>query len=147
MNLLGAYGHMVDTGSSKNYLLISVGSGITPLYSIYQKLIQTHDYDRIAWLYGEKYTKNLLPNLTHERAFNESPHCRHRCHLSRESDEMPTGWLPGRINESLDPALVYLATNNVNIFLCGHPDMVDEMRDILINEKGFDKEQVKFEKY
>ncbi|USN56517.1 MAG: hypothetical protein H6766_05810 [Candidatus Peribacteria bacterium] len=126
---------MVDKGVSKNYLLISVGSGITPLYSIYQKLIQTHDYNRIARLYGEKFSKNLLPNLTHERAFNESPHCRHRCHLSREQDEMPAGRLPGRVGESLDAALEYLETTDISIFLCGHPDMVDEIRSILIEEK------------
>lgn len=147
MILSGPYGHMVDTSISKNYLLISVGSGITPVYSIYQKLIQTHDYDRIAWIYGERYTKNLLPNLTHERAFNESPHCRHRCYLSRETNHTPPGWNIWRVGESLDAALEYLGGNDVSIFLCGHPDMVDEMKNILINDKGFDKGQVKFEKY
>ncbi len=146
MVVSGPYGHMVDTQKHHNYLLISVGSGITPLYSIYQKLIQTSDYERIARLYGEKFTKNLLPNLVTEWTFNESPSCRHRCHLSREQGELPAGWHSGRVGESLEEALAYLG-DDAGVYLCGHPAMVDEMRHILIEEKWFAKEDVKFEKY
>ena len=88
---------MTDDGQSDDYLLISVGSGLSPIYSIYQSLIQSGDYGKIAWMYGERRQDNLLTHLVSEWTFNECANCRHRCYLSKEEDDLPLSRHPGRV--------------------------------------------------
>lgn len=52
----------------------------------------------------------------------------------------------GYIQHGLDEVLQFLWTTEVSVFICGKPEMVDEVRGIL-EAHGITKEQVKFEKY
>jgi ferredoxin-NADP reductase len=44
---------------SKNYLFISVGSGLSPCFSLYTSLLQTGDYNKIVNLFGERYMDHI----------------------------------------------------------------------------------------
>jgi ferredoxin-NADP reductase len=99
MQMMGPYGHMTLPDQASHILLISVGSGITPVYSMYQRLIHTGHHKCLARVYGERTIDQVIPEMITEWAFNQSPHARHRCHLTRADDEsLPVGREHGRIS-------------------------------------------------
>jgi ferredoxin-NADP reductase len=65
--------------------------------------------------------------------------------LSQE-EQLPGGWQRGYIHQWLDEALHFLGTDEITVFLCGKPSMVDEVREKL-SDHGIAKEHVHFEKY
>jgi ferredoxin-NADP reductase len=62
---------------SSNYLFISVGSGLSPCFSLYNSLLQTGDYDKIVNLFGERYLDHIPSevlekySLQNEKIYNQ----------------------------------------------------------------------------
>ena len=129
VSLTGPLGHFVDPGDSDHYLMISVGSGLTPIYAHFSHLVfEQQQFGKIAHIYGERYASHLLPDVRQALAHHD-PRVRHWCFLSQESsDLLPHGRSAGYVQDGLDEALAFLGTTDITVFVCGIPAMVDEVR-------------------
>jgi ferredoxin-NADP reductase len=93
-------GHFIDKKISRNYVFISIGSGITPVYALYTNLLQTGDFDHIINIFGERYKENLLPIVQEQYAYNDS-HVSQMLYLSQET-ELPLGRQAGYVQQALE---------------------------------------------
>lgn len=145
LQLHGPLGHFVDHKHTSNYLFVSVGSGVTPNYAHYTHL--TREYGqavRIVHIYGERYADNVPHSLAQDFG-QQSDTIKNICFLSQE-DHLPHGRHRGHVQDGLEEALHFLGTDGIVCFLCGKPDMVDDVRTKLL-DTGIHKEQIVFEKY
>ena len=111
-----------------------MGSGLSPCLSIYDHLIHTDRYDKIANLFGEKNIDHIphsvLASYTKmdDRVYNQI------C-LSREMHTSHEKILrSGYVQEAIYDALAFLATDDIVAFVCGLPAMCDDVRDILLTK-------------
>lgn len=139
-------GKFVDKKISKNYLFISVWSGLSPCLSIYDHLIATWDYNKIANLFGEKKLEHIPDSVLSSYTKMDAKIYNQIC-LSRElSTSHPDVMRPGYVQWAIDDALQFLWTDDISVFVCWLPAMCDEVRDILL-AKWFPKERLVIEKY
>ena len=119
-------GHLAKESRHQTYLLISTGSGITPIYSIYQTLVASGQYDKIAHIYGERHQDFLIDSISSSR--QDSEHIKHFLYLSQDQKN---GRQKGHIQASIDKALQFLDTKNIQVYSCGKPSMVEDIAKIL----------------
>ncbi len=134
-------GHLGKESKSDSYLLISTGSGLTPIYSMYQTLIENKQYNKIAHIFGERQQDNLIDSITSSR--QETDMIKHYLHLSQDTK---TDRQPGHIQTSIDSALAFLDTSNIQVYICGKPVMVEDVVEQLV-QKWINAENIAFEKY
>jgi ferredoxin-NADP reductase len=143
-------GRMVYTPTpAQTYLLISVGSGLSPLYSIYNQLVASRQYSQIYHLFGERYISHI-PQTIQEILEVSHDHIWSRVYLSRE-DKKNLVWHPwlyhhGYVQAGLHDILPTLPRTDIQIYICGKPTMVDDVTDILL-ASGYDKAYIHSEKY
>jgi NAD(P)H-flavin reductase len=145
--------HLVDGWESTNYLLVSVGSGLSPMLGLYESIVaKQQDATKVAMLYGERYLNQVLPSTLELFSKNlENAMC--QLYLSREDNDFsekdsikrPVS-IKGYVQSGLDEALEFLGWKDISVFICGKPEMVDDVKKILM-EKGIAGEMIKFEKY
>ena len=135
--------HFVDPGISDKYLLISIGSGVTPIVSLYKHLAKSKPSAQIVNIYGERYAADILPSL--QELFVNNNNFYNLLYLSQD-EVLPAHRKKWHIQDGLLDAFEILQDNNYIAFLCGKPAMVDEVTEILIN-KWLTKEQIVSEKY
>ena len=163
ISIEGPYGHMTNAWLSKKYLLISTGSGLSPILSIYEAIIAKQWNTKVAMLYGERYLNMLLPSVLdmfsknylmdgdNEKRFMNS------LYLSKEERDSTKGefWKVWHVQDWVDASLAFLRdeetnaeweSSDIQVFVCGMPAMVDEIKETLL-AKWFSKEQIAFEKY
>lgn len=109
-------GHFVDKKLSKNYVFISIGSGITPVYGIYSKLLGTGNFDRIINVFGERHIANIIPAIEQNYCSSDS-RIEHMLYLSQEENP-PDHWQKGYIQQSLEPIFERFVDENFQVFLC-----------------------------
>lgn len=134
----------IDTGLSKNYLFISVGSGLSPCFSLYQQLLQNWNYNKIANLFGERYVEHIPSEVLDKYSLQNDKIYNQIC-LSKEKNIWDT-MRHGYVQDGLDSALQFLHTQDITIFICGLPAMCDDVATRLLN-KWFEKNQLIIEKY
>lgn len=144
IKLTGPLGHFVDKKLSRNYVFVSIGSGITPVYSLYNALLQTQKFDRIINIFGERHKENILPSIMESYA-NKDPHITHMLYLSQEKD-LPVWWQAWYVQQALEYVFETFADQTFQVFLCGKPVMVDDVVAILW-DRGIEKQYIQFEKY
>lgn len=144
-------GHMIDSWVHDNYLLISVGSGLSPMIGLYESIVaKQQPTTKIAMLYGERYLYHVLPSTL--GLFSKiSSNTKNVLFLSRENEIQSSefkiqNYKDGYVQSWLDEAMEFLGTKEVSVFICGKPEMVDDVREKLIG-KWVDAKNVKFEKY
>ncbi len=161
VHLLWPAWHMTNNKAHENYLLISVGSGLSPMIGLYESIVAKQQFTKVSMLYWERYASHVLPS-TKELFWKNISHTHTTIFLSREkdlrdelgennidknkSDNKDVRYHNGYIQDGLEDALQFLDTTDVSVFICGKPEMVDDVRRIL-DEKWIIKESVKFEKY
>lgn len=136
---------MIDTNVHPRYLLISTGSGLGPIYSIYHDLLYRDSYEQIVHLFGEKTTTNLLPSVLQSFATNPNDRITQQITLSRQNDP---AYHYGRVQSLLPHAISRLEViQDTTVYICGKPAMVDDVTEILISTYGCTPTQIHSEKY
>jgi ferredoxin-NADP reductase len=107
------------------YLLISVGSGLSPMVGLYNAILDEHPEAHIAHLFGERYMSHVLPSVHALCTSSQTDATHHGLYLSRE-EYLPKGRHTGYIHAGIPTALTFLEGRSVEVFLCGKPEMVDE---------------------
>jgi ferredoxin-NADP reductase len=137
-------GKFIDTGVSKNYLFISVGSGLSPCFSLYNHLLQTGNYNKIANLFWERYIEHI-PTEVLQKYILQSDTINNQICLSKE-ENIPEWMRQWYVQDGLQDALDFLDTKSCIVFICGLPAMCDEVAQLLL-ARWFEKSQLVIEKY
>ncbi len=129
----------------KNYLAIATGSGITPILSMAQSVMESEPCSKFVLLYGNRNAEDTMFK-TELDSLQKSFSDRFLLHytFSRQSVE---NCYSGRIDEALiDLVLsVYRPMFHIDeIFLCGQEGMID-MAKAYFKKQGFKSEQIHFE--
>ncbi len=127
-------GHFVvepDAATSKHYVLIGAGSGITPLFSIAKSVLKAEPNSRITMVYGNKNESHIIFRkelMLLENQYGE------RFSLAILLSQGSDNWagLRGRINKANIVAI--LKEYNVHFkeeefFLCGPEEMMNNLVD------------------
>lgn len=108
LTMTGPLGRFIDKQTSRNYLFVSVGSGLSPCLSLYDHLIHTGNYNKIANLFGEKKIDHIpdtvLASYTKmdDRVYNQI------CLSREQTNRYPTVTRSGYVQEALSGALEFL---------------------------------------
>lgn len=169
MKLTWPVGRFTDDEKSMHYLFISVGSGLSPCYSIYQSLLHSGRYDKITNIFGERYSSHI-PDEVLDAYSIQTDKISNQIFLSREeenSQSLPRStagqvihnsqFIKGYVQDGLSSALDFLwllendkvpshHNTNITVFICWLPAMCDDVRDKLI-DYGIARERLIIEKY
>lgn len=127
-------------------VFVATGTGIAPFRSMLLDHLPKQQ-PQITLLFGVRYEAGLLYRQEFERLAAEFPTFRFMPTLTRP----PESWtgLTGRVQQHLDEALdlhVPEEMFNVDVYICGLKEMVDDVRREL-KKRGFDRKQIIYEKY
>ncbi|QDV24116.1 ferredoxin--NADP reductase [Aureliella helgolandensis] len=130
---------------AKDLWLISTGTGLAPYIAMLRTELPWQRYDRITVVHGVRYAADLAyqPELAQFTAtYGDRFH-----HIPVVSREAAPQALPGRIttcivNGSLEERAATRFTKDSCIMMCGNPDMLQEMENIL-GERGLRKHKQK----
>jgi ferredoxin-NADP reductase len=125
----------------RDSIFIATGTGIAPFRSI----LQTHlneSSPAFTLLFGVRYESHLLYRTEFEAMALKYPHFRFWPTLSRPDANW--GGRQGRVQVHLAEAIG--ERRDLDVYLCGLKEMVDEVRAVL-KGLGFDRKQIFYEKY
>lgn len=148
------YGSMTNDFQIDSYFFVSIWSWCACTMPLYKKIVfEERKYKKICTLFGEKtyeYLVDLNVKLFEENAEN----IKNMFFLSREKslqDKTVKQWIleieKWHISDWLNRAINFLDTRDIKVFLCGKPEMVEQVKIILIEKYLIDKKNIKFEKY
>ena len=134
-------------------MLVSVGSGLSPMLGLYESIVaKQQSTGKVVMLYGERYMNQVLPSTLELFSKNlENTMCqlflsREDSDISQNTDTMRPVSEKGYVQAGLEKAMTFLATKKISVFICGKPEMVDDVKGKLV-EYGVDAGNITFEKY
>jgi ring-1,2-phenylacetyl-CoA epoxidase subunit PaaE len=135
------------TGSYKDALLIAAGSGITPMMSIAQSLLEGDDEAKVTLVYGNRETGSIMFREQLEFLKDRYLDRFTLIHiLSREDQDVPI--LNGRIDADKIKALNNTSAIDLKgadgIFICGPGEMIEVVR-ATCEELGVESAKIHFE--
>ncbi|MBP6910065.1 hypothetical protein KBC03_00470 [Patescibacteria group bacterium] len=101
-------------GMNNNYLLVSTGSGVSPMVSLYSKLVDNPDH-KLVNIFGERYHRHVLPSV--EKIFSDhNDTTKNILFLSQDEHD---GYRQGHVQLALDEALEFLGDkSSIIVFIC-----------------------------
>lgn len=127
-----AFWHMClpENQSDWSYLLISTGSGLAPVYSIFQDLVSSWKYLSIDHVFGERNMESIVPEIFSQISKDEIS-VKSTVYLSRQSCSEACKWY---VQDSF-PELIDNIHNpeKLKVYICWKPSIVDEISQSLIS--------------
>lgn len=131
-------------------VLICTGTGVVPfrsmLWDIYN---QKKPHKKIHLIFGTRHASGILYQDEFEELAQKMPEFKYSVALSRE--EVPLESLPfPTVKGYIHPIYLEAYKNgqaDVNFYICGWKNMIDEARSNLTEQLGYDKAQIHFELY
>ena len=126
---------------SREAVMVATGTGITPFRSILHSHLGSQS-PRTTLLFGVRHEANLLYRSEFERLDRQFPPFSFWPVLSRPE----TSWKGrvGHVQAHLEEAIS--GRRDVDFYLCGLKQMVDDVR-LILKTSGFDRKQIFYEKY
>ena len=132
-----------ENNSNHHVCFIATGTGISPFRSmLFSKVFQNSPPKSSYCLFGVSNENEVL----FEKEFSQAPHLtKWVAAVSRPS----TAWsgFKGRVTHYIRSLDAHFPWKNVDFYLCGNGAMIDEIKKILMEEKGVDKTQIHQEIY
>lgn len=136
---LGTFGWKQPVRDS---VLVATGTGIAPFRGMLQERLPRDHEHTFTLIFGARYEPNLLYREEFEEFARQYPHFRFLPTLTRPSERWQG--LTGRVQPHvLD---VIGERRDLDIYLCGMKEMIDDLRSQL-KAFGFDRKQIVAEKY
>lgn len=138
----GPLGYFVLRNPGRDVLFIATGTGIAPFRSMLKAHLVQGLNQEYTLLFGVRYEPNLLYREEFEALARQYPNFRFWPTISRPDE----GWTGkrGRVQLHIDEVLGN--RRDLDIYICGMREMVDEVRNNL-KLLGFERRQVIIEKY
>jgi CDP-4-dehydro-6-deoxyglucose reductase len=127
-------------------VFVATGTGVAPFRSILlDHLPRTQPH--VTLLFGARHENSLIYREELEHLAQQYPTFRFLPTITRPN----TDWKgrTGRVQAHLEEALAmheYEDASTTDVYICGMPEMVDEVRKLL-KGRGFDRKQIIYEKY
>ena len=139
----GPFGHMLfDSEKMKSVVLVGAGSGIAPLKSISQFVLDKKLSTKITFCYSNRTEKDII---FHKELLNFEKQIKNfKLILALTREENPC-FHCGRIDEKMVKE-INEKNPNAFYFLCGPPKMVNSIKELIINQ-GINEENVFAESY
>ncbi|MBU1200029.1 hypothetical protein KJ953_00665 [Patescibacteria group bacterium] len=126
----------------KSLIFVGTGSGIAPLRSMIEDVLQSKVNDRSVYLvWGMRFEKDLFWQKEFEELERKYKNFKFELTLSKPSENWKGK--KGRVTEVLKEMK---RLEDVEFYLCGSSVMVEDCVKIL-TDKGVDEEKIQFEKY
>lgn len=125
-------------------VMICTGTGVAPFRSMIGDLRrQQKNYQNIHLIFGTRYQEGILYQEEFEALAKELPNFNYSIALSRDKD-----WQghQGYVHSIYMDAYKDVRTD-IDFYLCGWSNMIDEAVENLILKLGYDKSQVHYELY
>jgi len=113
-----------ESGFDGDRVLVGTGTGLAPLLPQLREFLDAPGAGSITVLHGARQVDELYEKDELERLAQDHPRLSVRLYCSR--GPIAPGVLAGRVTD--DPALMPDRPANTQIFVAGHPDMVDDVR-------------------
>ena len=135
----------LEKTKKKNYLAVATGSGITPILSMVESVMESEPGSKFVLLFGNRNTEDTMFKSELD-SLQKSYSDRFLLHytFSRQSVE---NCFSGRINEALLDSVLstYRPMLHIDeVFLCGQEAMIN-MAKAYFKKQGFKSEQIRFE--
>ncbi len=137
-------GHFTLDGMSagRTLVMVGTGTGLAPFRSMYLTYRSTGRWDRFVLLDGCRLARDLGYRDEMEAAAAADSHFVYLPTVTRESEDSAWAGRRGRVNALLEPVAfektvgVPLDPATCSVFLCGNPQMIDQVEADL-NGRGF----------
>jgi ferredoxin-NADP reductase len=138
----GPYGAFILRRPVSDSILVATGTGIAPFRSMLLAKLAEHAERQFTLVFGVRHEEGLLYHEEWVRMAREFTNFRYLPTLTRPSDSW-TG-LTARVH--VHALEVLGGRRDIDIYICGLREMVDELRSRL-KELGVDRKRVIYEKY
>jgi len=140
INLLPPYGNFVpqlNESNAKHYVLISAGSGITPIISILKSILSFEKESKVSLLYGNRNEESII---FHQELKQLQEKYADRLNLELTLSQAPESWsgLVGRIDAQKISDFVFKYANDDSqkeYFICGPSGMIETTEQSLTEMK------------
>ena len=135
---MGGFG--IKESDNKNIIFIGTGTGIAPLKSMIESLLEKNTEKNLTLIFGERFEKEILFEKELRNLEKNNKNFKFVSVISKPSENYIGG--KGHVQENLED----LNVENSEAYLCGMSEMVEECKEKLI-KKGMQEENIFFEKY
>lgn len=146
----GPHGLFVLKPEVEDVVFVATGTGIAPFRSIVQHLFgkdgsgqHRHSGSQIWLVYGTRYPEDVYYQAEFEQLAAEHPNFHYIVTLSRP----PENWSGERGYVQEHVGRIVGDRKDMHVYICGLNEMVTSVRRLLIEERGWDKKRVIFERY
>jgi ferredoxin-NADP reductase len=150
VSIHGPHGLFILKPEVQDMIFVATGTGIAPFRSMVQHLFgedgsgqQRHNGRHIWLVYGTRYPEDIYYQNEFERLAAEHPNFHYVATLSRG----PEDWTGSRgyVQEHLRQ--IVGERKDMHVYICGLNEMVSSVRNLLIEECGWDRKRVIYERY
>jgi ferredoxin--NADP+ reductase len=126
----------------RNLVMLSTGTGIAPYVSMLRSFCRDRPWRQFILVNGVRYPDDLAYRQELESLAAEDATITYLPMVSREKKGQPWTGLRGRVQSLLEPgtfgqhAGIRLDPDRCHVFLCGNPDMIKSVQQVL-EERGF----------
>jgi ferredoxin-NADP reductase len=138
----GPYGVFVFRDPPSDSILVATGTGITPFRSMLQERLPRESERQFTLIFGARHEHGLLYQEEFRELAQRYPNFRFLPTLTRPGGSW--AGLSGRVHAHVDLELG--ARRDVDVYICGMAEMVNELRSAL-KAKGLDRKRIIVEKY
>ncbi len=140
----GKFVLQVNPNNQKNYLSFAAGSGITPIMSMIQAVLEEEPDSNFVMVYGNKTIKDTIFYNDLNALLKKYPNRFYVQYVF--SQEQPEGSLFGRIDKSVVNFTINKHKNFTfdDVYLCGPESMINTVQETL-QTNDFDKNKIHFE--
>ena len=142
----GPHGLFTLREPRQDAIFIATGTGIAPIRSMIQWLFARpeRNRDHRYWLvFGTRYENSIYYRDEFEQIARQNPNFHYVPTLSRCGNDWRgcRGYVQDHVRQ------IVAGRNDVAVYICGLNEMVAAVRKLLIDELGWDRKQVVFERY
>jgi ferredoxin-NADP reductase len=146
----GPHGLFILKPEVQDVIFVATGTGVAPFRGMVQRLFgldslgQPRHEGRHVWLvYGTRYPDDVYYKQEFEQLAAEQPNFHYIATLSRP----PETWTGARGYVQEHVRKIVGDRKDMHVYICGLNEMVSAMRTLLIDECGWDKKRVIYERY
>ncbi len=150
ITLHGPHGLFVLKPEVEDVIFVATGTGIAPFRGMAQHLFgldgsgqPRHGGRKIWMVYGTRYPEDIYYQEEFERLAAEQPNFQYICTLSRG----PETWTGNRGYVQEYVRQIVGQRKDMHVYICGLNNMVSSVRTLLIDECGWEKKRVIYERY